>query len=1166
MTEVVPPSLTMGPTQTDHLWKIIEKQRAIIQELQTELSKVTGERDQLLKQAGGQPSPPAGNSDQVAHYSQLALPKDPKKEKVVLSVSTSTPTSGMRSPFDMMFEPSEPMDLSLKAGNGPTLTSSPPAVAADHDQHKLLASPLDVQDLFHDDTQSVSATMAAAMDEKDLMLYTKYHEAVRRKNGPITPLASSYAPIKDGSYAVQSSLPPPPSRHGPISPKNDGDASNGSHLPMAPPSEPINMSAPPQTAPPRTPRTPRANTMIVPSVPTIDEMPTNNSEHSFTMQRFMDDDEVPDPTVHASMPPTARRPSDEDNKSAYFANYGSVTSPSAMPTTPRSTLVDIIIRVISANMTTNEKGKVIFSFTVRVGKKSPVQADGMEPLWSAEKSFVDFVNLDQLIKTKQPAVGPQLLRLPDKSLFVSRAPAKVDERRLMVEQYLQRVLSLPLNDMSDVCDFLSTNVIESHNNGAPPKRKFGYLTKRGKNWGGWKLRFFVLDGPTLNYFESKGGEYLGSIQLPRAQIGRQVNNSTGEDAYRHAFLILEPKKSAPQGVARHVLCADSDFERDQWVEALKQYIVDDDMSRVPPMTPGAPSNDYREQLNKYLRRSKSDASSLKTKKNMHQRQRSSLDEADIKAMQQQEDDDKKKKPFWGKKMFQPNENNNGAQQTPTTPGAPMNPLLGLQGALSADQAAAIMNSTNPLGFPEQPPLLERGPKQVFGVPLDEAIQVSRIAPQYELPAIVYRCIEYLEAKNAAQEEGIYRLSGSAAKIKKLKERFNQEGDIQLLDSDEYKHEVHAIAGLLKMWFRELPGSVLTMELLNDFLQVADLEDRQFRTEELGRLVSLLPLSNYTLLRTLSAHLIRIVQNSGVNKMTLRNIGIVFSATLGIPAAIFNQFLSEFDYVFFTKVDAAGNQIPPPNASNPGEAMPAQQSEVPQPATSPAAPTPTMVIPPIIDRRGRNNRNSALYMGNAPKSIVGLERHGQGYTAIIDEEDEDNTLGLDQEELQSLQQLAREQDEQHERVSAYQQHAQASRPHTSASHHHHADVDYASHAPENHAAASSTFTLSESPPSLQPQQQDMMQTASPQQLSPGYPPTTSPAQLSPGYPPSASPNQLSPHHSQHSHHSRGRSPSPSPNRAYSDSQSQSRNPSPAPRSFTASPAATEYTAMVIEPSF
>jgi hypothetical protein len=58
---------------------------------------------------------------------------------------------------------------------------------------------------------------------------------------------------------------------------------------------------------------------------------------------------------------------------------------------------------------------------------------------------------------------------------------------------------------------------------------------------------------------------------------------------------------------------------------------------------------------------------------------------------------------------------------------------------------------------------------VFGVALEESLEVAQIAT---LPAVIFRCIEYLEAKQAEQEEGIYRLSGSSAVIKSLKDRFN----------------------------------------------------------------------------------------------------------------------------------------------------------------------------------------------------------------------------------------------------------------------------------------------------------------------------------------------------------------------------------------------------------
>ena len=138
--------------------------------------------------------------------------------------------------------------------------------------------------------------------------------------------------------------------------------------------------------------------------------------------------------------------------------------------------------------------------------------------------------------------------------------------------------------------------------------------------------------------------------------------------------------------------------------------------------------------------------------------------------------------------------------------------------------------------------------------------------------------------------------------------------MDLLASDEY-WDPHAIAGLLKSFLRELPASILTRELHLRFLSVigtfcfycalrtaahkcrADFVDPQERIHELSYLIASLPIANYSLLRALTAHLILIVQNAGVNKMTMRNVGIVFSPTLGIPAGVFSLMLGEFNRVF-----------------------------------------------------------------------------------------------------------------------------------------------------------------------------------------------------------------------------------------------------------------------------
>lgn len=293
--------------------------------------------------------------------------------------------------------------------------------------------------------------------------------------------------------------------------------------------------------------------------------------------------------------------------------------------------------------------------------------------------------------------------------------------------------------------------------------------------------------------------------------------------------------------------------------------------------------------------------------------------------------------------------------------------------IQQQQRSYNSNTTNAKGTPQGD--ASGGPNQVFGVPLEEAVRVSRAAEGYELPSVVYRCIQYLDAKNAATEEGLYRLSGSSKVMKTLQYEFNQRGDIDLLASEE-EYDVHAIAGLLKLWLRELPSNVLTRERYPDFLHVIDLLDRKDRVNELGRLVSELPLANYTLLRALIAHLLCVVQHSDINKMTTRNVSIVFSPTLGIPAMIFNLFLSEFNYVFWT--DENGEAAP---RTIDGAITTTTTTSSTIPVVTELSPAPKkMMRKPTLKLReesGRTNRNSVSYVDGAPAAMVDLERNKDG---------------------------------------------------------------------------------------------------------------------------------------------------------------------------------------------
>jgi RalA-binding protein 1 len=207
---------------------------------------------------------------------------------------------------------------------------------------------------------------------------------------------------------------------------------------------------------------------------------------------------------------------------------------------------------------------------------------------------------------------------------------------------------------------------------------------------------------------------------------------------------------------------------------------------------------------------------------------------------------------------------------------------------------------------------QHGPvRAVFGAPLAEAVKYNHPVdvPNIELPAVVYRCIEYLDAQNAAMEEGIFRLSGSNVVIKQLRERFNTEGDVNLVTDEQY-YDIHAVASLLKLYLRELPTTILTRELHLEFLAVTELRDINEKISALNVLVHRLPSANNSLLRNLAGFLINIVNHSDQNKMTVRNVGIVFSPTLNIPAPVFALFLQQYEDIFDQEPDHPRDQSSP----------------------------------------------------------------------------------------------------------------------------------------------------------------------------------------------------------------------------------------------------------------
>ncbi|GAM89242.1 hypothetical protein ANO11243_072790 [Dothideomycetidae sp. 11243] len=571
------------------------------------------------------------------------------------------------------------------------------------------------------------------------------------------------------------------------------------------------------------------------------------------------------------------------------------------------------------------------------------------------------------------------MKLPDRNLFAGHAPARIDARRSALSAYFGYMLEASLNEKATgiVSSFFSSDAIGAESvdyfqashagsaamgtpgHPAPKPRKDGYLTKKGKNFGGWKARYFVLDGPVFKYFEAPGGAQLGTIKLQHASIGRQTgSNQDGveeENQFRHAFLIMEPKRRDKQNHIQHVLCAESDEERDIWVRCLMQYIEDEEaerprtatkpiersesLSNNSPRAPrsmndvrkvegqhGAPSNSSQNQLRavRYDNTVAADAPVIGPSIGTTGPPANSMAPPPLPPLATEDIGDKahntnnsphplisgptnavviQDASTWGNRR-EPNLLTKDRAKRMDSVNKDQNPqrerkrsIFAFTGRASTDSTSRDSTGTSQAGdMPQHRP--------VFGMPLAEVIEyASPTDVPVQLPAVVYRCLEYLRGMDAKSEEGIFRMSGSNVVIKALRERFNTEGDVKLLAPGEQMYDIHAVASLLKLYLRELPATILTRDLHLDFVKCLELDDHT-RIDAFNILVNRLPPANRELMDKLTGFLREIVDHENVNKMNVRNVGIVFSPTLNIPGPLITIFVTDYARIFGPPVDIA----------------------------------------------------------------------------------------------------------------------------------------------------------------------------------------------------------------------------------------------------------------------
>lgn len=211
-----------------------------------------------------------------------------------------------------------------------------------------------------------------------------------------------------------------------------------------------------------------------------------------------------------------------------------------------------------------------------------------------------------------------------------------------------------------------------------------------------------------------------------------------------------------------------------------------------------------------------------------------------------------------------------------------NQIARLQAKYSAIQKALGDNiSTNSSG--SRPPSLPPKPKKrrigrsqmvgqpkLFGGSLEEYIE----ATNHDIPLVIRSCIRAINLYGM-HHQGIFRISGAQVEINEFKAEF-EKGNDPLVDVDP--SDINSVAGVLKLYFRELREPLFPLHLFDELIACSKLDDQQ-KIEKMKELLSTLPRSIIIVMRYLFAFLNHLSEYSDENMMDSYNLAICFGPTL-----------------------------------------------------------------------------------------------------------------------------------------------------------------------------------------------------------------------------------------------------------------------------------------------
>ncbi|XP_071454526.1 SLIT-ROBO Rho GTPase-activating protein 1-like isoform X2 [Hetaerina americana] len=168
--------------------------------------------------------------------------------------------------------------------------------------------------------------------------------------------------------------------------------------------------------------------------------------------------------------------------------------------------------------------------------------------------------------------------------------------------------------------------------------------------------------------------------------------------------------------------------------------------------------------------------------------------------------------------------------------------------------------------------LRMGQPKLFGGSLEEYLE----ATDMEIPLVVKSCIRVINLYGL-HHQGIFRVSGSQVEINNFRESFER-GEDPLADMTDAS-DINSVAGVLKLYLRELREPLFPIIYFEHFMELAQLESKNEFVLKMRELIQSLPRSVVVVLRYIFAFLNHLSEFSDENMMDPYNLAICFGPTL-----------------------------------------------------------------------------------------------------------------------------------------------------------------------------------------------------------------------------------------------------------------------------------------------